>query len=717
MSILPGSDRTADRPPRARRRVPRALQGFGALLLLIGGASVAVVGVPIWRQQSAISHIEAAGGLVRTVPGGPGWLRPLIGDFWMTYFDEVVQVRLDNPRATDATLVWLERLPRLSGLSLDKSQVTDNGLARLKCLSALGGLSLAGTRVTDAGLAHLKGMNSLYMLALDNTAVTDAGLSQLDGLRSLQWLSLAHTQVSDAGVERLKGLTGLRGLTLDGTQVTDAGLEHVKPLAMLQTLSLKDTPVTDGGFAELQRGRPRLSGGPRDYDNRRRAEASSPRGIFNQMVFGRRGPDGVRSRFERMLSRRIGAIDRICGLTATQKGEIELAGREDIDEFLKHIEEKRSTLVSDKDENDATDRNDLFREIRAVQQLVGRGPFGNSSRFAPALQKTLTPEQATAYDERAAAARESKKKIGVNNAGNLERIGDLTIDASTIVVSRDGTQVAFVKWLGQAEVYDASAEQRIRTIGTGKLLVGFDFSPDPDVVAISDQISGKVVVVNVSTGEEIELKSPDMQPSVKFSPDGRTLATGGYGTTAHLWSAAEGTLLRGFNIGGPKGGLTTEFSPNGKILAVGNRNSTTALFETSTGNVHTVLAGKFSSHELKFDPTGKTLAIVYVDGSLALWDVATGGMKLTVQADADELYAVDWSHDGSLLVTAGGNSLVTLWNAKDLSIVNELEAPDWAIPRFSPDGTRLLLLGSWMHESGGGLIEPVGGHVEFWAVR
>ncbi|MGE5194236.1 MAG: hypothetical protein ACM3U2_17220 [Deltaproteobacteria bacterium] len=707
MSILPGPDRTADKPPRARRRVPVALKGFAAVLLLLGAGSVAVIGIPIWRQQSAISQIEAAGGLVRTVPGGPGWLRPLIGDFWMTYFDEVVQVRLDNPRATDATLVWLERLPHLNALSLDKSQVTDNGLARLKSLRALGSLSLAETQVTDAGLAHLKGMNSLRALVLANTAVTDAGLSQLDGLKSLQWLSLAHTPVSDAGIERLKGLTGLQGLTLDGTQVTDAGLVHVKPLTMLLALSLKDTRVTDDGFTDLKRGRPLLSGGPRDYEQRRRAEAGTPRGIFDQMVFGQRGRASVRSRFERILSRRIAAIERICGLAATQKQEIESAGREDINEFLKRIDQQRSTLVPGKQ---------LFRDIAATQRQIGKGPFGDDFLFAKALKATLTPEQVSRLDDRTAAARESKKRIDVNTAGDLEKITDLPINASNIVFSRDGTQVAFFKpvasfnSLGQVDIYDASAERRIRTIDDKKLLVGFDFSPDPDVVAVSDQVSRKAVVVNVSTGEEIELNSPNDQPSVRFSPDGKMLATGGYGTTVHLWSACKGTLLRRFDSAGPEGGLTTDFSPDGTILAVGNRNSVTVLFQASTGNLHAALSGKSSSHELKFDPAGKTLAVAYVDGSLALWDVETGSLKLAVQADADELYAVDWSHDGSVLVTAGRNSLVTLWNANDLSILNELESSDWVIPRFSPDGTRLFI-------AGGPTNEPADRHVEIWAVR
>jgi len=200
MSISPNCDQKADRAPCTRRRLPLSLKGFVVILLLLGGGSLAAVGIPIWRKESAISHLEAAGGLVRKVPGGPTWLRQYIGDYWMSYFDDVVQVRLNDHRATDATLVWLKRLPRLGALSLDRSNVSDEGLVYLKNLHGLSALSLAQTQATDAGLAHLSELVGLQMLVLDNTSVTDAGLSHLEGLAVLEWLSLAHTPVGDAGM-------------------------------------------------------------------------------------------------------------------------------------------------------------------------------------------------------------------------------------------------------------------------------------------------------------------------------------------------------------------------------------------------------------------------------------------------------------------------------------------------------------------------------------
>ncbi len=81
------------------------------------------------------------------------------------------------------------------------------------------------------------------------------------------------------------------------------------------------------------------------------------------------------------------------------------------------------------------------------------------------------------------------------------------------------------------------------------------------------------------------------------------------------------------------------------------------------------------TQEIKFNPAGTVIATTYVDGTTGLWDVATGKSLHRVTTGAEELYTVDWSPDGKLLVTAGHDAKIILWDATDLKPLKELEAP------------------------------------------
>jgi WD40 repeat protein len=74
------------------------------------------------------------------------------------------------------------------------------------------------------------------------------------------------------------------------------------------------------------------------------------------------------------------------------------------------------------------------------------------------------------------------------------------------------------------------------------------------------------------------------------------------------------------------------------------------------------------------------------------------------------LYSVDWSPDGTLLLTSGNQGQVTIWDPSDLSLLVELESPDWVITaRFTPDGKKVLF-------SGGGNVPQSVRQVEIWGV-
>jgi WD40 repeat protein len=285
-----------------------------------------------------------------------------------------------------------------------------------------------------------------------------------------------------------------------------------------------------------------------------------------------------------------------------------------------------------------------------------------------------------------------RSRITVDALENLQLVAELNRDATEIVWSPDRQRIAVIGWEQPVELLDSKTLNVLETFGEGKGIIHFAFGHNDDVVAYCSN-NYEAQILNRRTKQLFTLPAKNHQPKMVFSPDGKLLATGGYGTTVSLWSTRDGTFVTELDVGENEGGLTPRFSPDGRLLAVGNRNSRTHVFNVSTGQLRAILPN-VSSHELAFDPQGGRLAVTYVDASLRIWNVADWSLIAEHQTPAEELYSVDWSPDGAMLVTSGRGGAVTLWDPDKLVILRELPAPEWVIDvRFSPDGMNLLYSG------------------------
>ena len=130
------------------------------------------------------------------------------------------------------------------------------------------------------------------------------------------------------------------------------------------------------------------------------------------------------------------------------------------------------------------------------------------------------------------------------------------------------------------------------------------------------------------TGKVIQsLIHPDGVPSVKFSPDGKLLATGGYDNNVRIWQVSNGELLNTF------------YGHTGMVV------------------------------KLTFSPDGKSLASASADDTARLWDLASGESK-TLSAHGADVWALAFSADGKSLLTGGEDSIINVYKDKDANCLS-----------------------------------------------
>lgn len=144
---------------------------------------------------------------------------------------------------------------------------------------------------------------------------------------------------------------------------------------------------------------------------------------------------------------------------------------------------------------------------------------------------------------------------------------------------------------------------------------------------------------------------------IRFSPDGKLLATGGTDGTAKLWDLPSRREIARFEAAG-----FPWFAPNSKIMAMKtNYNDGIKLWDIAARREVAAISGVLNGGT--FSPDGKTLAFDSTGENIKLWDLDSQQEVATLKGHTSFVLSIVFSPDGNTLGTCSADSTVRLWRA------------------------------------------------------
>jgi WD40 repeat protein len=221
-------------------------------------------------------------------------------------------------------------------------------------------------------------------------------------------------------------------------------------------------------------------------------------------------------------------------------------------------------------------------------------------------------------------------------------------------------------------------------------------TPDSKSVVVGGE-DKTVRVLAVSDGKEkSKITLTEIPMAVSLSPNGKTIAVGGFAFLA-LYETASGKAIA--TTPDPLGHMSINslaFMPDGKSVVAGGDGGRVRVFDATNGKQVRELVG-FTKivNAVSVSSDGKTIAAAGVDNDVRLWDAATGAAGLVMKGHKTWIAGLTFTSDGKSLVSVDQNAHLFVWDRASGKQTGNMDGDSgWAYSvAASPDG-KLLAWGA-----------------------